>query len=98
MLHNDLHTLGNVRFMQFHKTGNLPLCIDSFAPRVFFDFLVDLIESVISRVVLKHIKNKSFLDGLLHRVNMECLTLTFCVQTPEQLDSRRLWCCGESEH
>ena len=98
MLHDDLHPLGNVRFMQLHETGNLSLCIDCFAPRVFFDFLVDLIESVISRVVLKHIKNKSFLNGLLHGIDMERFTLTFCVQTTEQLNGRRLRCGSESKH
>ena len=74
MLHNDLYPLGNVRFMQLHKTGDLPLCIDCFATWVFFDFLVNLIESVVSRIVLKDIENKAFLNGL-YRGRLFCGTL-----------------------
>ena len=70
MLYDDLYTLGNVRFMQLHKTGDLPLGIDGLAPRVIFDLFVDLIKGVVSRIVLKHIENEAFLNGLLHRVNM----------------------------
>ena len=66
MLHDDLYTLRNVRFMQLHKTGNLPFCIGCLAAGIFFDFFVQLIEGIISGVVLEHIQNKAFLDGLLH--------------------------------
>ena len=98
MLHNDLYTLCNVCFVQFHKTGNLSFRISSLAARIFFDFLVQLIEGIVSGVVLKHVENEAFLNGLLHRVNMECLTLTFCVQATEQLNGRRLRCGSESKH
>ena len=55
MLHDDLHTLRNVCFVQFHKTGNLPFGIGSLAAGIFFDFLVQLIEGIVSGVVLEHI-------------------------------------------
>ena len=98
MLHNDLYSLGNVRFMQLHKTGDLTLCIDCFATWVFFDFLIDLVKGVVSRIVLKDIENKAFLNGLFHGIDMERFTLTFCVQTTEQLDGCRLWCRCKSKH
>ena len=80
MLHNDLYTLCNVCFVQFHKTGNLSFRISSLAAGIFFDFLVQLIEGIVSGVVLKHVQNKSFLDGLLHGVDVKCLSLPFGVQ------------------
>ena len=43
MLHDDLYTLRNVRFMQLHKTGDLPFCIGCLAAGIFFDFFVQLI-------------------------------------------------------
>ena len=66
MLHDDLHTLCNIRFVQLHKTGNLPFCIGCLAAGIFFDFLVQMIEGIVSSVVLEHIQNKTFLNGLLH--------------------------------
>ena len=98
MLHDDLHPLGNVRFMQLHKTGDLPLCIDCFATWVFFDFLIDLVKGVVSRIVLKDIENKAFLNGLLHGVDMECLTLSLGVQPTEQLNRCGLGRGGECKH
>ena len=98
MLNDDLHALRNVCFMQLHETGNLPFCINGLATRIFFNLLVQLIESVVSGVILKHIKNKPFLNGLLHGVNVECLTLPFGVQSTEQLNRCGLWGGGKSEH
>ena len=98
MLHDDLYTLRNVRFMQLHKTGNLPFCIGCLAAWIFFDFFVQLIEGIISGVVLEHIQNKAFLDGLLHGVDMERLTLSLGVQSTEQLNRCGLGRGGERKH
>lgn len=65
---------------------------------IFFDFLVQLIEGIVSGVVLKHVQNKSFLDGLLHRVDVKCLSLPFGVQSTEQLNRCRLGRGGERKH
>ena len=98
MLNDDLDTLCNVRIMQLDKTGDLSLGVRCLAARIFLDFFIDLIEGVVSRIVLKHIENKAFLDSLLHRVNMECLTLAVRIDPSEQLQCGRLRCCGKREH
>ena len=84
--------------MQFYKPGNLTLGINSFAARIFFNLLVDLIECLIFGEVLKHIKNEAFFNRLLHRVNVERLALTFSVHFSEQLQCSGLWGSCESEH
>ena len=39
--------------------------------RIVLDGLHQFVEAVDGRVILKHIKDKSLLNGLLHRVHME---------------------------
>ena len=53
MLYDDLYALGNVRLMQLHKAGNLPLGSIGLAARIIFDFLVDLVEGRVFGVVLE---------------------------------------------
>ena len=98
MLHDDFHALRNVCFVQLHKTGNLPFCISGLAARIFFNLLVQLIEGVVSGVVLEHIQNKSFLDGLFHGVDVKRLSLSLGVQSTEQLNRCGLGCSGERKH
>ena len=98
MLHDNLYALGNVRLVQLHKPGYLPLGIIGLAARVIFDFLVDLEEGRVFRVVLENVQNEAFLDGLLHGVDVESLPLSVGIQASEKLDGGWLRRCGESEH
>ena len=92
MLNDHLNTLCDIGFVQFYETSNLSFSRIRFATRVVFDFLVKLIKGRIFCVVLKNIKNESFFNSLLHRINMECFSLTMLVQTTKQLNGRWLWC------
>jgi len=76
MLHDDFNTLRDVRFVQFHEAGNLPLGVRSLTAGVVLDFFIYLIEGIVSCVVLQHIKNEALFNGLLHRVNVERLALS----------------------
>ena len=97
MLHDHLHALGNVGLVQFHKAGDLPLRLCGLTPWIFFDFLIDLIEGIVCRIVLQHIQNKAFLNGLLHGIHMEGLTLALAIQPPKQHDRGWFGCSGERE-
>ena len=98
MLHDNLNPLCDVGFMQFHKPCNLALGSIGLAARVLLDFLIDLIESRVFCIVLQHIQDETFLNCLLHRVDMECLTLAPGVQATEQLNGGRLRRCGKGKH
>ena len=71
MIYHHSRFLGNGIAVAFHKAAQLLLCPLLIEHRVILDGLHQLIEAVDRRVVLQHIQNESFLDRLLHRINME---------------------------
>ena len=85
MLYDDLYTLGNIRFVQLYETCNLPFCTCCLHFRIFFDFLVDLIERLICSIILQHIEDKTFLNSLFHWIHMECFALSVCINRAKKL-------------
>ena len=98
MFHDHLYTLGDVRIVQLYKARDLAFGISSLTAGIFFDLFVDLIEGVVRRVVLQHIEDESFFDGLLHRIDVEGFALAFGVQPSEELQRGRFWRCCEGKH
>ena len=98
MLDNDLDALPDVDIMQFYKTGNLAFGCIGLTAGVFFNLLVDLVEGFVFCEVLQHIQNKTLLDCLLHRVDVESLALAFGVQSAKELDGGGFWRSGECKH
>ena len=98
MFNNNFNSLCNVRFVEFNKTCDLSFCLNRFATRVFFNLFVNLIEGFIFRKVLQHVKNKTFLDCLFHRIDMESFPLTFCIYFSKELQSGRFWRGGKCKN
>jgi len=98
MFYHHSRFLGNGIAVAFHKAAQLflrPLLIEH---RVILDGLHQLIEAVDRRVVLQHIQNESFLDRLLHRINVERSVfniVTVLIWNAECFQRFILWGCGK---
>ncbi|MBM7817298.1 hypothetical protein JOE56_001992 [Brevibacterium paucivorans] len=77
MLDDDLNLLNNVCRMQTHPPHEAlfrgALIDEIFTTNSTTSSLSELESRLISRVVTQHIKDKTLLDGLLHRVHVERL-------------------------
>ena len=85
MLYDDLDTLGNICFVQLNKPSNLPFRTCGLHFGIFLYLLVDLIEGLVSGIILQYIEDKAFLDSLLHRIHMERFTLSVRIDRAEKL-------------
>ena len=98
MLYNDLDPLRDIGIMQLYKAGDLSLGCVGLTAGIILNFLIDLVEGRVFGVILQYIQNETFLDGLLHGVDMESLPLTFGVQATKELNGGRLRSGGKGEH
>ena len=67
-----------------HTRGGIQL-------RIVWDGLGNLIVHVIGHVVLQHIQNKAFFDGLPHRIHMEGMIFSIFISLAEHLQRFVLW-------
>ena len=65
--------------------------------RVIGNGLGDLVVHVVGHVVLQHIQNKAFLDGLPHGVHMEWMVFAVFIPLAEHLQRFVLWGSGKGE-
>ena len=98
MIYHHSRFLCNGIAVAFHKAAQLLLRPILIEHRVILDGLHQLIEAVDRRVVLQHIQNESFLDRLLHRINVERSVLnivTVLIWNAECFQRFILWGCGK---
>ena len=86
---DDFDALLDVGLVQCHESCDLPLGVVGLAAWVFFDGLVQAIESVVGGVVRQHVQDEAFFDGLLHGVDIEGLP-----QALRRLGAKQLQGCG----
>ena len=71
--------------------------------RIFLDAFNDLVVTLVGGIVGQHVKNKAFLNGLLHTVEVEGIELTLLsslavyVFPSESLQGLSLWGSGEGK-
>ena len=98
VLNDDLNALSNISLMQFYESGNLTLGRVGLTTRILLNFFVDPIKRRILCIVLQHIQNETFFDGLLHGVDMEGLSLPLGIQSAKQLNGCRFRGGSKSKH
>ena len=64
---------------------------------IFRCVICDLEAGLVGHVVLQHIEDKTFLDGLMHAVNMEGMEAAVFCLLAEHFQSGILRCCSERE-
>ena len=84
--------------MQLHEASNLALGIIRFHFRIIFNLFVETEEGIVGDIILQHIKNKTFFDSLLHRVNMKGFILSLLIYPAEKLQSSRFRRSGKGKH
>ena len=80
MIHHDFGFFTNGMRIGFHIFAQLFLSLLGVKKRISFYSLHQSVEAFDRRIVLQHIKNKAFLDGLLHGVTMERMMLDLPVR------------------
>ena len=98
MLDDYLNALRDIGFMQLHEAGNLALGIIRFHFRIIFNLFVETEEGIVGDIILQHIKNKTFFDSLLHRINMKGFILSLLIYPAEKLQSSRFRRSGKGKH
>ena len=91
LLQHDSRFLRDVVGVQRLKLANSTHTGGGVQLRVVGDSLGNLIVHVIGHVVLQHIQNKSFLDGLPHGVHMEGVVFPILISLAEHLKRFVLW-------
>ena len=101
MLDNDIDALIDIIVKQINITCNLPLGGNRLHLRVVFNGLVQLVVGLVFDIILQHIKDIPFLDGLLHAVQVERLIhgMSVCVNafTTKQAQCHRLGCSSKGK-
>ena len=94
MLDNDIDALVDIVIKQINIACNLPFGGNRFHLRVIFNGLVQLVVGLVLDIILQHIKDIPFLDGLLHAVQVERLIyrVSICINafTAKQAQRHRL--------
>ena len=73
MLDDELHLLGDVGRVQGHPLGQSPAGLAGVHSLVFAQLLTQVVGGLVGHVVLKHVEDEPFLDGLTHRILVEGL-------------------------
>ena len=96
-LDNDGGFLLNVVGMQLAEALDHLQCLGLRDIRVLRYILRQLITGLVGHIVLQYIKDKSFLDGLPHRVDMKRMERAIFILCAELLQRFLLWCRGEGK-
>ena len=98
MLNDHFNALTDVGLMEFDEARDLSFGVVRLHFGVFCDLFVELEHRLIFREVLQHIEDITFLDCLLHRIEMECLVMALGVQPAEQAQRFGLGCRRERKN
>ena len=98
MLHDDFNPLSYIRLMELDEPCNLPLGVTGLHRRIVLYLLVELEESAVSNIVLQYVQDESFLNGLLHGVDVESFTFSLWIDGTENLKGGGLWSGRKCKH
>ena len=83
--------------LSFHVAAQHLLGTLGFVFRIALDAFGEFVVTAVGGVVSEHVQNESFLDGLLHAVEVEGMELAFFILCAEALQGFFLGRCGEGE-
>ena len=75
VIHHDFSLCLDSLRVALHGLTYLLLCFFVVIFRIFLDAFNDLVVALVGGIVGQHVKNKAFLDGLLHTVKVERIEL-----------------------
>ena len=95
MLYNDLRFLRQIMRMQAQEFTQSLVRLTLFIARIIRNLLADLEVGIIGHIVFQDIQDKTFLNCLLHRVDVERTRNSVCIRRTKHFESLCLGCCGK---
>ena len=97
MIDHDLHFLVDRVFVEIDERLEQRRRLLAVVPWVFLNLLEQIPVRFVCRVILQHVEDEAFLDGLPHRVEAERLELAVFPFEAKQFQRLGLGCGGEGE-